>query len=74
MMGHALSGHYSGLQKLIQDQAPHADYVHCFAHNLNLVLDDAMRHLSEKKNKRESASWDTTRRLHHLYILIMRSV
>ena len=33
-----MSGKYSGLQKKIQDVAPHAYYVHCASHNLNLVL------------------------------------
>ena len=36
-----MSGKYSGLQKKIQDVAPHAYYVHCASHNLNLVLKDS---------------------------------
>ena len=38
-----MSGKYSGLHKKIQDVAPHAYYVHCALHNLNLVLEDAMK-------------------------------
>nr|CAI5828768.1 unnamed protein product [Callosobruchus analis] len=33
-----MSGVYGGLQTLIQEHAPNADYVHCAAHALNLVL------------------------------------
>ncbi|GFQ64589.1 zinc finger MYM-type protein 1 [Trichonephila clavata] len=36
-----MSGAYGGLQKLIKDKQPTANYVHCSAHNLNLVLNDA---------------------------------
>ena len=42
-----MSGKYSGLQKKIQDVAPHAYYVHCASHNLNLVLKDAMKGVTE---------------------------
>ena len=34
----AMDGKYSGLYKKIQNMAPHAYYVHCASHNLNLVL------------------------------------
>lgn len=36
-----MSGKYSGLQRRILDHVPTAFYVHCAAHNLNLVLCDA---------------------------------
>lgn len=36
-----MSGAYGGLQKLIKDRQPTASYIHCAAHNLNLVLNDA---------------------------------
>ncbi|GFV36483.1 hypothetical protein TNCV_2260021 [Trichonephila clavipes] len=36
-----MSGAYGGLQKLIKDKQPRANYVHCSTHNLNLVLNDA---------------------------------
>ncbi|GFW27028.1 uncharacterized protein TNCV_1378661 [Trichonephila clavipes] len=36
-----ISGMYGGLQKLIKDKPPRANYVHCSTHNLNLVLNDA---------------------------------
>ena len=37
-----MSEKYSGLHKKIQDVTPHAYYMHCASHNLNLVLKDAM--------------------------------
>ena len=37
-----VNGKYSGLQKKIQDVAPHAHYVHYASHNLNLVAKDDM--------------------------------
>jgi len=33
-----MKGMYSGVQKRITDKAPNATYVHCCAHNLNLVI------------------------------------
>lgn len=36
-----MSGIYNGLQALIKLKEPTAKYVHCAAHNLNLVLNDA---------------------------------
>ncbi|GFQ94988.1 hypothetical protein TNCT_63811 [Trichonephila clavata] len=36
-----MSGAYGGLQKLIKDKQPRANYVHCSTHNLNFVLNDA---------------------------------
>ncbi|GBP83441.1 hypothetical protein EVAR_103322_1 [Eumeta japonica] len=44
-----MKGTYGGVQKLIKDVEPNAVYVHCAAHNLNLVLNDAVR---ERKVKR----------------------
>nr|CAI5837610.1 unnamed protein product [Callosobruchus analis] len=38
-----MSGVYGGLQTLIKQHAPNADYVHCAAHALNLVLNDFFR-------------------------------
>jgi len=37
-----MSGLYNGLQKRICEREPNAVYVHCAAHNLNLVLKDAV--------------------------------
>ncbi|XP_042308882.1 zinc finger MYM-type protein 1-like isoform X2 [Sceloporus undulatus] len=37
-----MSGVYSGVQKRIQELAPHAYFIHCASHNLNLVLKDAV--------------------------------
>lgn len=36
-----MSGKLSGVQKRMQDYVINALYVHCCAHNLNLVLSDA---------------------------------
>lgn len=38
-----MSGVYSGVQKRIKDKVPNASYVHCCAHNLNLVISDAAK-------------------------------
>lgn len=38
-----MSGVYSGVQKRINDIVPSASYVHCTAHNLNLVLCDVAK-------------------------------
>nr|CAI5870214.1 unnamed protein product [Callosobruchus analis] len=42
-----MSSVYGGLQTLIKELAPNADYVHCAAHALNLVLNDATRDVRE---------------------------
>nr|CAI5852959.1 unnamed protein product [Callosobruchus analis] len=42
-----MPGVYGGLQTLIKEHAPNADYVHCAAHALNLVLNDAAGHVRE---------------------------
>ena len=44
-----ISGKNSGLHKNIQDVAPHAYYVRCASHNLNLVLKDAMEAVTETR-------------------------
>lgn len=33
-----IRGEFNGLQKQIRDDNPHAFYVHCFAHQLQLVI------------------------------------
>lgn len=38
-----MSGQCSGVQKRIRELAPHAMYVHCYAHTLNLVLVDSVK-------------------------------
>ena len=38
-----MSGSCLGVQKCIQDAAPQAVYVHCFAHTVNSVLVDSAR-------------------------------
>jgi len=37
-----MSGAYGGVQKFIHDKQHLAVYVHCAAHNLNLVVNDAV--------------------------------
>lgn len=38
-----MSGRFSGLQSKIKDRSPLTLYIHCCAHNLNLVLIDSIR-------------------------------
>ncbi|GFR22343.1 hypothetical protein TNCT_494421 [Trichonephila clavata] len=40
-----MSGADGGLQKLSKDKQPTANYVHCSAHNLNLVLSNACNNM-----------------------------
>jgi len=42
-----MSGLYSGVQKQIKDQVPLTQYVHCCAHNLNLIISDAAKSLKQ---------------------------
>ena len=44
-----MSGKYSGLHKKIQDVAPHAYYLYCASHSINLVLKDAMEAVTETR-------------------------
>jgi hypothetical protein len=61
-----MSGIYSGVQKRIQAIQPKTVYVHCAAHNLNLVINDAV-----SKNQ-EMASFFTT--LEELYVFFGHSI
>ncbi|XP_034088842.1 zinc finger MYM-type protein 1-like [Gymnodraco acuticeps] len=54
-----MSGVYSGVQKHIRDKEPNAVYIHCAAHNLNLVLNDACQNIPEIKD-----FYDTVERLY----------
>ena len=38
-----MSGKYKGVQQRIKEIAPHAEYIHCYAHTLNLVLVDSTK-------------------------------
>jgi len=38
---------YNGLQKRIKDIEPSAFHVHCSAHNLNLVVNDVAKEITE---------------------------
>ena len=42
-----MSGKLSGVQKRIRDKAPSAYYVHCYGHQLNLVLIAAAKYVPE---------------------------
>lgn len=45
-----VSGHKSCLQKRINDLEPRALYVHCTAHTLNLVVQDAMMNVERSRD------------------------
>lgn len=45
-----MSGVYSGLQARIKHTQPLALYVHCAAHNLNLVINDSVKNINEIQN------------------------
>jgi len=61
-----MSGIYSGVQKRILAIQPKAVYVHCAAHNLNLVINDAVCKVQE------TASFFTT--LEDLYVFFGHSI
>ena len=42
-----ISGHLGGLQRLVLNKYPKALFVHCYAHRLNLVLQQGLQSLSE---------------------------
>ncbi len=42
-----MSGAYGGVQKFIHEKQPLAVYIHCAAHNLNLVVNDAVSGVRE---------------------------
>ena len=42
-----MSGRCNGVQKRIQEVAPKARYVHCYAHNLNLALVDCVKNVND---------------------------
>jgi len=46
----SMSGIYSGVQAQIVAKQPKAVYVHCAAHNLNLVLNDAVSDVVDVRN------------------------
>lgn len=45
-----MSGIYQGVQAKISSITPYAPYVHCAAHNLNLVLNDSTKNVEEIRN------------------------
>ena len=44
-----MSGRCSGVQQRIRKVAPHAVYIHCYAHNLNLGLVDCVKGNSDAR-------------------------
>lgn len=44
-----MSGQLNGLQKLVRDSAPLAMFTHCFAHRLNLVLQQSCSNITSVK-------------------------
>ena len=61
-----MSGHYAGVQQHICDIVPHATYVHCYAHYLNVVLVDSKKRVSE--------ATDFFSLMETLYVFLSRSV
>jgi hypothetical protein len=45
-----MSGAYGGVQTLMKQKAPNARYIHCAAHALNLVINDAVKNVKEIRN------------------------
>lgn len=45
-----MSGRVTGLQSRVLKEEPRALYVHCSAHNLNLVVQDALEKISTVRN------------------------
>ena len=46
-----MSGEYGGVQRLIKDMRPSSPvpFVHCASHNLNLVINDAVKSISQNE-------------------------
>uniref|UniRef100_A0A3B3RTZ4 HAT C-terminal dimerisation domain-containing protein n=1 Tax=Paramormyrops kingsleyae TaxID=1676925 RepID=A0A3B3RTZ4_9TELE len=61
-----MSGIYLGVQARIWEKEPLATYVHCAAHNLNLVLNDAVKNISEMERFYET--------IEHIYTFFGNSI
>lgn len=57
-----MSGLYSGVQKRIKDQVLLAQYVHCYAYNLNLVISDAA-----KSSRKVSSFFETVQSIFNFF-------
>lgn len=44
-----MRGEFNGVQALMREKIPHAIYVHCYAHKLNLVLVKSIKDTSGYK-------------------------
>lgn len=60
-----MSGKFSGVQSRIQEIVPHAIYIHCFAHRLNLCLVNTLQN-----NPKIVNFFDT---IQHIYKFLMNS-
>ena len=47
-----MNGIYTGIHKLILAKQPKAMYVHCAAHNLNLMVNDAVYGVKQTSSNR----------------------
>ena len=52
-----MNGKYSGLHNKIQNVAPHAYYVYCASHNLNLVFKDTTEAVAKTRQFTTPLSW-----------------
>ncbi|GFV97005.1 hypothetical protein TNCV_4352171 [Trichonephila clavipes] len=52
-----MRGANGGLEKLIKDNQPRANYVHCSTHNFNLVLNDACNNVPHDQARRRFVEW-----------------
>ncbi|XP_064104364.1 zinc finger MYM-type protein 1-like [Macrobrachium nipponense] len=63
-----MKGIYKGVQKKIIDVEPSAVYVHCAAHNLNLVINDAVKNVTEM-----AQFYDIVQRVYVLFRLSIKT-
>ena len=66
MEASVMSGDVGGVKKIIQDIIPHAIYVHCYAHRVNLVLVDVC--------KKEAIARDFFGLVQSLYVYMSSSI
>ncbi|KAK0141015.1 Zinc finger MYM-type protein 1 [Merluccius polli] len=45
-----MRGATSGVQRRVQDEYPNAHYIHCYAHQLNLIMQQATSHISKVRS------------------------
>ena len=42
-----MSGRCNGVQKKVKEEAPHARYIQCYVHTLNIALVDSVKNVQE---------------------------